>query len=224
MTDTLEQELKLVPESETLLDVLERVDRLGPFTVRGRRRELQRNAFFDTREQALRHTRVGFRRRSIEGQKLATWSIKGDARHVGAVASRSEIELQLDADTAPALALNALRDAARSRGAAALAEAVSDALRGAGLPLARPVLETRADRRIADLREPERGWELELALDRVELVGHAYREVEIEAELKRGDVSALDAVHSAIAELGPVSESHGSKLSRAQAHLDACNC
>jgi inorganic triphosphatase YgiF len=224
MTDTLERELKLVPASEALLDELAGIDALGPFAVRGRRRETQLNSFFDSRSGGLRQARVGFRRRTVEGQPLAVWSIKGDARRVGAVASRAEIELRLDADTPPALALSALRDAARTRGARALAEGVSDALASGGLPLAAPVLETRTDRRIVDLSETAHHWEVELALDRMELLGHDYREVEIEAELKRGDLAALDAVHTSIAALGEVRESHGSKLSRALAHLEACDC
>src|SRR6516164_5347652 len=126
--DTLERELKLVPENEALLDELAQMERLGPFVARGRGRELQHNSFFDTANHALREARVGFRRRSIEGQKLAVWTIKGDARQIGAVASRSEIELQLDSDMAPALALSALHEAAASRGAGALAKAVADAL------------------------------------------------------------------------------------------------
>jgi inorganic triphosphatase YgiF len=215
-----ERELKLVPTSEALLDQLAAIDGLGPFQVSGRRREVQRNAFFDTRSRSLQDARVGFRRRIVEGQPLAAWTIKGDARHLGAVATRSEIELSLDADTPPALALNALRDAARSRGAGALAEAVSDALASGGLPLAAPMLETRTDRRIVDLEVPARHWRVELALDRMELVGHSYREVEIEAELKGGDEQALDAVHDAIRAFGEVRPSEGSKLSRALAALE----
>jgi inorganic triphosphatase YgiF len=213
-----------VPATEALLDKLAGVDRLGPFEARDRRHETQHNSFFDSRSGGLRQARVGFRRRTVDGQPLATWSIKGDSRHVGAVASRAEIELRLDADTPPALALSALRDAARSRGASALAEAVSDALAAGGLPLAVPALETHTEREIVDLEEVAHGWQVELALDRMTLVGHAYREVEIEAELKCGDVAALDAVHAAITSLGKVRDSHGSKLSRAQAHLEACGC
>jgi inorganic triphosphatase YgiF len=220
MNDTVERELKLVPRTETLLGQLAGVDRLGPFFVSRRRHEVQHNAFFDTRARTLQRERVGFRRRMIEGQRLAMWTIKGDARHVGAIATRSEIELQLDADTAPALALSALRDAARSRGAGALAEAVADALASGGLPLAAPVLETRTDRRILDLEERAHSWQVELALDRMELVGHSYREVEIEAELKRGDAAALEIVHQAISQLGEVGPSEGSKLSRALAALE----
>ena len=152
---------------------------------------------------------------------MAFWTIKGDSRHVGAVASRSEIELRLDADMPPALALSALRDAARTRGASALAEAVSEALAAGGLPLATPVLETRTDRRIVDLEERSRGWDVELALDRMELVGRGYREVEIEAELKRGDEAALACVREAIEGLGDVTPSEGSKLSRALAALES---
>jgi inorganic triphosphatase YgiF len=222
--ETLERELKLVPEDEAMLDELAQVERLGPFVARDRGRELQHNTFFDSANHALRKAQVGFRRRSIEGQKLATWTIKGDARQIGAVASRTEIELQLDPEMAPALALAALREAAASRGAAALADAVSGALAAGGPPLGQPILETRTDRRIVNLEAPGRDWQVELALDRMEVVGHRYREVEIEAELKRGDETALSEVESAIGGLGKVRESKGSKLGRAQAHVDACTC
>jgi inorganic triphosphatase YgiF len=91
------------------------------------------------------------------------------------------------------------------------------------MPLARPFLETQTDRTILDLVSSERGWSVELALDRVQLVGHRYSELEIEAELKRGDEAALEAAREAITALGQVTESHGSKLSRAMAHLAACH-
>ncbi|TME38591.1 MAG: CYTH domain-containing protein, partial [Chloroflexi bacterium] len=123
--DNKERELKLVPADEALLDRLEAVERLGELEVRGRRRELQRNSFFDTRSRALGRARVGFRRRTIAGERMATWTLKADSKLEGGVATRLEIELQLDADLAPALAIGVLRDAARSRGASALAEAVS---------------------------------------------------------------------------------------------------
>jgi inorganic triphosphatase YgiF len=220
----LERELKLVPENEALLDELALVERLGPFVARGRGRELQHNSFFDTANHALRKARVGFRRRSIEGQKLAAWTIKGDARQIGAMASRSEIELLLDPDMAPALALSTLRDTAASRGASALADAVAGALAAGGPPLGKPILETRTDRRIVNLEVPGRDWQVELALDRMEVVDHAYRDVEIEAELKRGDEAALAEVESAIRGIGKVHESKGSKLGRAQAHVESCNC
>ena len=105
-----------------------------------------------------------------------------------------------------------------------MAEHVADALASGGLPLAQPILEMETDRVVVDLEAPERGWSVELALDRVRLVGHAYDEVEIEAELKRGDEAALQAVLSAIAALGDVRPSEGSKLSRAMAHLATCQC
>jgi inorganic triphosphatase YgiF len=224
MMDTIERELKLMPASEALLDHLAVIDRLGPFVVRGRRHERQHNAFFDSAAGGLRQVQVGFRRRAIDGQQLATWTIKGDKQHVGGIASRAEIELQLDPQLAPGLALGALRDAARTRGAVALAEEVDDALAIGGLPLPRPFLETVTDRGIVDLEAPAEGWQIELALDRVELVGHDYNELEIEAELKRGDEAALEAAHTAIAAQGEVTESKGSKLSRAAAHLEDCDC
>jgi inorganic triphosphatase YgiF len=217
--DTVERELKLVPESEALLDALAQVDELGPLRARGRRHELQRNSFFDSPAHGLERARVGFRRRSVAGRPMATWSIKGDARHVGGIASRSEIELQLEADTPPALALDVLRAAARSRGAGALAQSIDGFV-----PRAQPFLETETDRRIVDLEEPTRGWQVELALDRMRVIGHEYAEVEIEAELKGGDEAALTAAREAIEALGSVRESEGSKLSRAAAHVKNCDC
>jgi hypothetical protein len=133
VNDGIERELKLAAADEALLDRLAAIDRLGEFEAAGRHRELQRNSFFDTASRALAGARIGFRRRTIEGQRLATWTLKADARVLGGVTTRSEIELQLDPDMPPALAIGALRDAARSRGAAALAEAVADALAGLGL-------------------------------------------------------------------------------------------
>jgi inorganic triphosphatase YgiF len=220
----LERELKLVPREAALLDTLAQVQRLGPFAARGRRREHQQNAFFDNRDRTFKVARIGFRRRRVEGERLATWSIKGDTDLVRGLAIRAEIELQLDPDLAPALVIGTLRDAARSRGAAALGEAVADALAAGGLPLAAPVLELETDRTIVDLEAPETSWSVELALDRVSLVGHRYSELEIEAELKRGDDNALHAAWEAIVALGEVEESRGSKLSRALAHLSACRC
>ena len=224
MTDAIERELKLVPESSDLLDRLASVDHLGPFAVRDRRRELQRNVFFDSHARALRKARVGFRRRTVDGQQPATWSIKGGSQLVRGVTTRSEIELELDPDLAPALALGALRAAAQSRGAPALADAVGEALSRGGLPQARPFLESVTDRTLIDLVEPRRGWAVELALDRVRLVGHRYAEIEVEAELKHGDEAALQAAREAIANVGTVHASHGSKLSRAVDHLEHCDC
>jgi inorganic triphosphatase YgiF len=218
----LERELKLQPRDPKLLDRLATVEQLDGFTVAGRRHEVQRNSFFDSASRALTRAKMGFRRRTIQGQSLATWTVKGEGNLARGVSTRTEIELQLDPDTPPGLALDALRQAARQRGAVALAEALDDALATGGLPRARPFLETETERTILDLEAPDRGWSVELALDRVRLVGHAYSEVEIEAELKRGDESALDAVRQAIDALGRTRESAGSKLSRAMAHAYAC--
>src|SRR5579864_3874979 len=222
--DSVERELKLVPRDSALLDRLALVDRLGPFGVERRHHEIQHNSFFDTRDGALERERVGFRRRTVEGERLARWTIKGDAQHVGGVATRAEIELALDADMPPAMALSTLRSAAASRGASALAEAVGAALSAGGLPLAEPFVETQTDREILDLSARAGEWLVELALDHVTIVGHAYAEEEIEAELKRGDEAALAAAREAIEALGSVRESEGSKLSRAVAHVRNCDC
>jgi inorganic triphosphatase YgiF len=220
----IERELKLVPLDPALLDTLASIDHLGEFVATSRHRELQRNSFFDTASRALATARIGFRRRTIEGQTLANWTLKADGHAVRGVMSRTEIELQLDADMPPALAIGALRQAAQQRGARELAEEVQDALAVGGLPQKDPFLETQTERRIVDLEATPRGWSVELALDRMRITGHEYSEIEIEAELKRGDEAALDAVRSAIEARGDVRESDGSKLSRAMAHVQNCHC
>ena len=220
----LERELKLVPADAGLLDRLAGLDQLGPFRVTGRHREEQRNSFFDSPARAFETARLGFRRRVIEGQRLATWTLKGEGSVASGVASRPEIELQLSSEMPPALVIGTLEQAARQRGAPVLAEQVADALASGGLPLARPVLETVTDRRVLDLEASERGWRAELALDRVHLVGHTYAEMEIEVELRRGDEATLAAARRAIEALGAVHDSRGSKLSRALAHARSCAC
>jgi inorganic triphosphatase YgiF len=139
------------------------------------------------------------------------------------VASRSEIELQLDADTPPAMAVGLLRQAAQERGAPALAEQVANALASSPPPLAHPYLSLRTERRAHDLEAATEGWRAELALDQVRMTGHGqYAQAEIEVELKRGPDAALDAARVAIEALGPVSESAGSKLSQGIAHSERC--
>jgi inorganic triphosphatase YgiF len=220
-----ERELKLTPRDAALLDALWQLDELGPFQVTARRTEEQRNSFFDTRERALRQAHIGFRRRTIAGQKMATWTLKAEGGLFRGIATRPEVELQLDSDMPPALAIGTLGEVARQRGASALAEQVGDALVGRGLPLAQPVLEMKTVRRVLDLEAPAERWRCEMALDTVSLIEHPrHTEVEIEVELKRGDDTALEAARAAIETLGPVDESVGSKLSRALDHLEHCTC
>lgn len=221
----VERELKLAPADVSLLDRLAGLDRLGPFIVTGRREERQRNSFFDTRGRALEAAHVGFRRRATDGRRLATWTLKAGGQVLGGVATRPEVEVQLEAETPPVLALQVLLAAARQRGAAALAEQVADALATADRPpLGAPVIETFTHRVLRDLESAERGWRAELALDRVRLLGHAYAETEIEVELHQGDLAALEAAREAIAALGEARASEGSKLSRALDHARACTC
>lgn len=83
-----ERELKPRPADPGLLGCLAAVDRLGPFRVTRRRLERQHNAFFDTPTGALRAARLGFRRRTLDGQSLATWTLKGPALLEWGIASR----------------------------------------------------------------------------------------------------------------------------------------
>ena len=163
----------------------------------------------------------------MPGQALATWTLKAEGELLRGVASRPEVEVHLGADVPPAMALGTLAQAARQRGAAALAEEVADALVGSAPVLATPFLESETTRRVLDLEDPRSGTQLELALDHVQLVGHAdYSEQEIEVELRRGNESALEQARSAIAALGPTRDGEGSKLSRALDHVrnPACGC
>jgi inorganic triphosphatase YgiF len=217
-----ERELKLVPGDAALLDALWQLTQLGPFTLDSKRVERQRNSFFDSRDRSLSQARLGFRRRTIEGLTMATWTLKAEGDVFRGISTRPEIELRLGADMPPSLALGALRQAAQQRGAAALAEQLGDALATGGLPLAQPVLESETERRLADL-SADAGWRAELALDRVRLLQHAlHSEVEIEVELERGSDDALDAARAAIEAIGAVRESQGSKLSRALEHIAGC--
>jgi inorganic triphosphatase YgiF len=219
----VERELKLRPAEAGLLDQLWSLGELGSFQIVGRRQEQQRNSFFDSRTRALGSARLALRRRTIDGQNtMATWTLKADGQMLRGIATRPEIELQLRADTPPMLALGALTQAARQRGAAPLAEEVADALRVSPPPVAEPFLELVTQRRILDLRDNESAA-LELALDRVCLEGHArYAEDEIEVELRRGEEPALEVARAAISQLGEVHDGQGSKLSRALDHARGC--
>lgn len=219
----VERELKLTVDGLALLDALARAERLGPFELSPVREERQINSFFDSRARALRAARLGFRRRVIAGQRLATWTLKGEGSMRDGIANHAEEEVHLDADTAPILALNVLAQAGQAHNNAVLADVVRDALARGGPPLAQPVLETRTLRRVRDMAAAEHGWHAELALDEVTLVGHrGYHHEEIEVELKRGDDAALEAARAAILALGPATASSTSKLSRALAHAESC--
>ena len=218
----IERELKLRPDDPGLLDELWRQDHLGAFRVVGRRQEQQNNSFFDSRTRALGKARLALRRRRVAGQALATWTVKSEGELLRGIATRPEFELQLRDDTPPMLALGALMQTARQRGAAPLADEVADAMRGSPPPLAEPFLELVTQRRILDLEDAQ-GVELELALDTVQLEHHPqHLEHEIEVELRRGDEAALEVARAAIAELGSVHDGQGSKLSRALDHVRTC--
>jgi inorganic triphosphatase YgiF len=218
-----ERELKLVPADAALLEALWQRTTLGPFTLSNKRTEHQRNSFFDSRDRGLSQARLGFRRRTIDGQPMATWTLKAEGDVFRGISTRPEIELRLGADMPPALALGALRQAAQHRGAGALAEQLADALAVGGLPLVTPVLESETVRFLADLVASDDDWRAELALDNVRLLHHArHTEVEIEVELDRGPDDALDAARAAIEAVGSVRESQGTKLSRALEHVAGC--
>jgi inorganic triphosphatase YgiF len=215
MMEVMERELKLRPANDELLDRLEQTDQLGPLRVSRRWRESQRNAYFDTPDGALARSHVSLRRRAVQGQKQAIWTSKGPSTASAGITSRPEIEVTLDPDTPVGQAIGLLARAARERGAPLIA----DALRDAPAVPPEPKLELVTDRRLADL-ELSGGGRAELALDRVALVGHPdYCDREIEVELKRGEESLLSTARTAIEAIGDVSESDGSKLSRALAYL-----
>ncbi len=220
MADGVERELKLIPVDPTLLPRLREIDRLGVFSVAGRRHETQRNSFFDTPGGALGRARLAFRRRTVAGRRLAAWTLKGEGEQWRGIAVRPEVEVYLEAETAPALVIGVLGQAARERGNVLLADQLAEALAGLPPPLPKPFLELDADRRLLELTAPAQGWEVELALDRVRLVDHpAFEEQEIEVELHRGSDEALEAARAAILALGQARPAAASKLQRALAHL-----
>jgi inorganic triphosphatase YgiF len=102
-----------------------------------------------------------------------------------------------------------------------MTEQLDAALADGALPLARPYLEMETDRWLLDLDALDRGWLAELALDTVSIIGlRRYEDIEIEVELKSGDVQALEVAREAIEALGEVRESIGSKLSRALDYIE----
>ena len=221
----VERELKLRPDDPGLLDEVWALRQLGPFEVVARRQEQQRNSFFDSRTRALGAARLALRRRSVAGVGMATWTLKSHGQTLRGIATRPEIELQLRDDTPPMIALGALTQAARQRGAAPLSEEVADAMRASPPPLAEPFLELVTSRRILELRQVREAGssELELALDSVCLERHlGYAEREIEVGLRRGDEALLEVAREAIRHLGAVHDGEGSKLSRALDHVRAC--
>lgn len=216
-----ERELKLRVDDPEVLDRLAGVNTLGPFRVVDRGDERQRSAYFDTPEGALRRARLALRRRTIVGQALAVYTVKGAGTTLRGVAIRPEVEVWLDPDTPPMVALSLLRQAARERGSAALAEALADALVGASPPLATPLVELVAHRRLLHLEDRERGWRVELALDSVHKLGDpTYHDLEVEAELQDGNDDALEAIREALGAYGLRQFSEGNKLTRALASAD----
>jgi inorganic triphosphatase YgiF len=216
---TVERELKLLPEQPGLLDLIAARDHLGPLRFGARHLEKQMNAFYDTPDRALGNVLVAFRRRTNQGAPMATWALKMDGEMTEGLITRSEIEVALDHDTPPFLALSLLRQAASERGALVLAEKVADALTGSSPVQAEPFLRFDTERTAIALEEHVRGWLAELALDRVRLLpcGHGYEELEV--ELKRGDEELLAIARAEIQALGPVVPGTRGKLDRAIEHL-----
>jgi len=157
----------------------------------------------------------------IDRRPNAAWTIKGPGTNKAGVASRPEIEVELSRLMAPAQALDILRQAARERGAPVLAEQVADALADGSQPQSRPYLEMETERWALELANDEAGWQAELALDTVGIIGRPrYEDFEIEVELYLGDDEALTAAREAIEAIGEVRESNGSKLSRAIDYIE----
>jgi inorganic triphosphatase YgiF len=214
----IERELKLIPTDPALLDQLLKLDHLGSFTVKPRAHQWQTNTFFDTAGRALDAARIGFRRRTVRDRPSATWCVKLEGSTADGVMSRPEIEVTLDADTAPLLAMSVLRQAAAERGAPLIAEQLSDALANRAPVLAKPHLEFETERDVLDLTDADRGWQTELALDRMRFLPCGHQDFEIEVELRKGDESALEAAREAITALGEVTPATVSKLGRALGH------
>jgi len=121
VSDDVERELKLVPDDPGLLDRLAAQNQFGELLVAGRRTRCSATASSIPRARTG-HEASGLSpphgRGPADGHLVAEVGRQSPARRD----HRSEIEVQLDADMAPMLALSTLRQVASQRGAAALAE------------------------------------------------------------------------------------------------------
>lgn len=218
MPDMVELEMKLVPADPALLDRLAARDQIGSFAVVDRRREEQRNAFFDTPDGALGAARLAFRRRDVDDEDQATWTLKGPGSIEDGLSRRPEVEALLPSATPPALALGRVLDLARTRGALELARLADRALCDANPLRSSPFLEFATDRTVLILADAARGWTLELALDRMRMPRWPeVLDLEIEVELKQGAEVALEELRAAIEALGTVRPARQTKLARARA-------
>jgi len=114
VSDDVERELKLVPDDPGLLDRLAAQNNSANCSWREGGTRCSATASSIPRARTG-HEASGLSPPHGRGPADGHWSLKSDAKSSRGVTTRSEIEVQLDADMAPMLALSTLRQVASQR-------------------------------------------------------------------------------------------------------------
>ena len=202
-SDTYEVELKLQPSKAETLDAIWKLDRLGSFDVISRRRQHQRNRYYDSRERALGKSHGSLRWRTIAGSAEGELTYKGPSEVHQGVFRRLEITALLPAEIDPLTV-------APAPAPLALAHRTTTDLEPTEL-----VLET--DRR--KMRLVGHGASVELDLDVTTIPGTDYYDLEIEAEMVSGDPDVLAQLHAELTAVGKMKPSAKGKLARGWRYL-----
>ncbi|HYN47477.1 MAG TPA: CYTH domain-containing protein, partial [Candidatus Nanopelagicales bacterium] len=202
-TEGVEIELKYRVADATAATRLARARTLGPFRAAGRSRQVQvEDRYLDTADGALR--RAGWAVRLRRGPAMTILSVKSTTPAADALHRREELEgpagLSLDPHAWPPSPARSL--VLEHAGDAPLLEVVT-------------VRQLRRTRTLADETA-----EVELSIDEVAVVSGGRvvdRFVELEAELRRGPATALDALAAVFADDPDLTAEPASKLERALA-------
>lgn len=195
-----EVEIKYLVEDAALLDRLERVTKMGPFSVVSKQRIEQTDEYWDTSDAAAARNKVSLRRRLSNGVRLHTVKI-------GAVATGFSRRMEIEEPAGDAGLVDWLVQLC-DEGRLELPFAPADLV---------PMLSVHNLRTTLQLQHPN-GTEIELALDRVTYTGPRGKssELEIEGELISGSESTLLELRDWLEAQGELTASHGSKYERAR--------
>jgi inorganic triphosphatase YgiF len=202
-SDAYEVELKLQPSDAAILDAIWKLDRLGSFEVVSRRRQLQRNRYYDSRERALGGSGGSLRWRTTAGSTEGELTYKGPSEVQGGVFRRLEITSLLPSDVDPVTVEPAPAPLT-------LAHRITTDLEPTEL-----ILET--DRRA--MRLVGNGARVDLDLDITTMPGTDYYDLEIEAEIVSGDPDVLTQLHAQLITVGDMKPSAKGKLARGWGYL-----
>ena len=175
-----ETELKLRVTATAEQDALWQGDRIGPFRARSRFIERQTNRYYERADGRPLERGASLRWRLVAGEPTGELTLKLPGTTVNGIVQRAEYASRLPADVDP-LAVSPTPEPLRR---------LRDLLGPVALRVA---FEAQTERRVVEL--VGEGADIELALDRVTVPDDpAFELREVEAELKRGPLAALDTL------------------------------